>query len=136
MSPTPTQQERELRSRAFRLDSPTKDDATQDGTGLVLRFTPENWFVAQTVNVLADDVLQTDLAGAFTRPELGDSDQFSFDDDAVEGLRFAVINHTVTAEAAAPRPIRFGLTMLRHASDLLIDAEVLSSLGRRAEPAL
>ena len=102
LAPTPTQQERELRSRAFRLDSPTKDDATQDGTGLVLRFTPENWFVAQTVNVLADDVLQTDLADAFTRPELGDDAQFSFNDDVAEGLRFAVINHTVTAEAAAP----------------------------------
>ena len=36
-------------------------------------------------------------------------------------------------EAVASRPIRFGLTMLRHASDLLIDADALAHLGRTAE---
>ena len=103
LAPVPTQQERELRSLAFRVDSPSQTSVTTpDGTGLILRFTPENWFEAQTVNVLADSAEKTDLAGAFTRPELGDDSKFSFDDDAVEGLRFAVINHTVTAEAAAP----------------------------------
>ena len=39
------------------------------------------------------------------------------------------------AEAVAPRPIRFGLTMLRHASDLLIDADTLAQVGRTVEAA-
>jgi Ca2+-binding RTX toxin-like protein len=98
LAPTPTQDSREKRALDFRLTSPSPTSVTtDDGIGLTLVFTPENWFIPQVVEVRADGATMEDLAGRFTRPELGDDSSFSFDDDAFEGVRFGVINHLALA---------------------------------------
>jgi Ca2+-binding RTX toxin-like protein len=108
LAPIPTPGDRERRSLAFRLDSPTAEVLTADGTGLTLRFTAANWWVPQTVQVFADDEPLTDIAGLFTRPEITGEDPdldepgipFDMNDDAFEGVRFGVINHLVQAASA------------------------------------
>jgi len=98
LAPIPTPDNRELRELAFRLSSPSLTSiVTQDGSALTLVFTPENWFLPQIVEVRADNVPQWDVGELFTRPELGDSGTFNFDDDAFEGVRFGVVNHLVLA---------------------------------------
>jgi Ca2+-binding RTX toxin-like protein len=122
LAPIPTPDKRELRAQAFRLDDPsetieTLPDGTRikasgarvtpDGTGLTLQFTPDDWFLPQTVQVFAygtgiDPSAGTPAGGIFTRPELmlGTPEQertIHFDDAAFEGVHFGVINHLVQA---------------------------------------
>ena len=103
LAPIPSPDSRERRAQFFRLASNEAGaTVTDDGTALTLIFTPDNWFVAQTVQVLADSVGLQDNSGIFTRPELGDNDgvvpvPFDMDDDAFEGIHFGVINHLVQA---------------------------------------
>ena len=113
LAPLPSPDDRELRRRPFRVDSPSKvvsAASPYDGTFVTLRFTAANWYLPQTVTVLADDVVEfTDKPSPlFTRPELGDAAEYTYDDPAFEGLRFAVVNHVVTAEfdppAVLPKP--------------------------------
>ncbi|MGC9326682.1 MAG: calcium-binding protein, partial [Candidatus Hinthialibacter sp.] len=103
LAPVPTSDSREKNALSFRLDSPT-GEAKADGSVVTLTFTPDNWYIPQTVEVLADQALMQDTGEFFTRPELGDGDHdgiagvdFQFDDNAIEGLRFGVINHLVIA---------------------------------------
>jgi Ca2+-binding RTX toxin-like protein len=98
LAPIPTDSDRERRRRAFSVSSMNFDAVNAaDGTSVTLKFTPTNWFIPQTVFVAAGPTQFTDAAGILTRPELGDSATFTFDDSAVEGVRFASINHTVQA---------------------------------------
>ncbi len=106
LAPIPTPDSRERRSLAFRLNSLTKDSLTLDGTGLTLRFTASNWYIPQTVQIFADATALTDIAGLFTRPELGDGGgvlpvSFDMDDDAYEGVRFGVVNHLIKTESTS-----------------------------------
>src|SRR5207249_12312793 len=104
--PLPTPGDRERRIQAFRLDGPTHtmsaaDYALTSITALTLRFTTSNWYIPQTVNILADRTTVKDTGDLFTRREIdGGSIPVSFrmDDDAFEGTRSGVINHIVVAE--------------------------------------
>jgi hypothetical protein len=98
LAPVPTPDQRERGALAFRVSSPSATAVhAPNGTAVTLVFTPENWSQPQTVEVRADLVPQLDNAGLLTRPELGDAETFSFDDEAFEGVRFGVINHLVLA---------------------------------------
>ena len=69
---SPTQEE--LDAYSLTLDSPdlvSPDDRSDNGDSITLSFTDANWDLPQTVEVRA------------------------FDDNAIEGTRTAVINHTV-----------------------------------------
>ncbi len=102
LAPIPTDDERELRARAFSVDSDHADAVTtNDGTSVTLKFTTSNWNTPQTVKVAAGSASYTDAAGLLTRPELGDGTAFTFDDSAFEGRKFGVINHTVFADVAS-----------------------------------
>ena len=99
LAPIPTPNEREKRARKFSVASnaPGAQNAS-DGAFVTLRFTPSNWFISQTVFVAAGSTTYTDAAGLSTRPELGDSSTFSYDDSAYEGIDFGTISHVVVAD--------------------------------------
>ncbi len=99
LAPLMTEKQRELRTRAFSVSSPAPGAINSaDGTSVALRFTRDNWFIPQTVTVGATSQVFTDAAGLLTRPELGDSPTFAYDDNSDEGVRFGVINHIVVAD--------------------------------------
>lgn len=97
LAPLPPPDDRELRRRSFRVDSPTKFAISPEGTSVTLKFSPANWYIPQTVQVLADATVFADPAGLLTRPELGDSPNFTFNDTAAEGPKVGVVNHLVQA---------------------------------------
>ena len=112
-APLPTQGLRERGAQMFRIQSPTQIESSGDvleeaGVSLALEFTPENWFIPQTVQVLADSEPLVDLSDVslpfFTRPEEGDGTDidwprdFTMNDEAFEDTRFGVITLQVDAE--------------------------------------
>lgn len=99
LAPIPTPDERERRQQAFAVSSTALGALnSENGTSVTLRFTATNWFIPQTVLVVASTQQYTDTSGSLTRPELGDTTSFTFDDAAYEGLRHGVINHIVQAD--------------------------------------
>ena len=102
LAPIPTPDERERKQRAFAVSSTAQGAVnSENGTSVTLRFTAANWFIPQTVFVVANNQVYTDSAGILTRPELGDTQSFTFNDAAYEGLRQGVINHIVQADVAS-----------------------------------
>ncbi|TCK07577.1 LEPR-XLL domain-containing protein [Marinobacterium mangrovicola] len=116
LAPLPSSQNRELGAFAFRVESPTGVESA-DGTSVSLTFTTDNWYLPQVVNVYADTKVLEDktgkspIGGVFVRPEtdgfdpiaddntngIADDLEFSFDDNAYEGIHYGVINHIVVA---------------------------------------
>ncbi len=101
LAPLLTPDQREMGALAFRLRGPAGADEKADGSAVTLRFTVDNWYIPQRVEILADSVTQTDTGQLFTRPEIKQAvpydGSFTYDDDAFEGVRSAVINHLVTS---------------------------------------
>jgi len=132
LAPIPSPDKREKRALSFRVDSTAESaETTPDGTSLSLEFTPDNWYLPQTVNVYADNATMEDIAGLFTRPELGDDASFGFDDDAYEGVHYGIINHLVLTEEIRVRSNPTGV-----GSDYLIDSEQFFTdehIGRKVE---
>lgn len=132
LAPIPSPDNREKRALSFRVDSVAENaETTPDGTSLTLEFTRDNWYLPQTVNVYADNATMEDIAGLFTRPELGDDASFDFDDDAYEGVHYGIINHLVLTEEIRVRSNPTGV-----GSDYLIDSEQFftdESVGRKVE---
>jgi len=132
LAPIPSPDNREKRALSFRVDSTSESaETTPDGTSLTLEFTPDNWYLPQTVNVSADNATMEDIAGLFTRPELGDDASFGFDDDAYEGVHYGIINHLVLTEEIRIRSNPTGV-----GSDYLIDSEQFFTdeyVGRKVE---
>lgn len=102
LAPIPTPDQRELGALAFRMrSSSTGSDEKADGSVVTLRFTSQNWYIPQQVEILADDTELIDTGQLFTREELiGEDALFQYDDIAYEGRRSTVINHLVVSEAA------------------------------------
>ena len=102
LAPIPTPDQRELGALAFRMrSSSTGSDEKADGSVVTLRFTSQNWYIPQQVEILADDTEQVDTGQLFTREELiGEDAVFQYDDIAYEGRRSTVVNHLVVSEAA------------------------------------
>ncbi|MDA9858821.1 hypothetical protein N9D23_11935, partial [Rubripirellula sp.] len=102
LAPIPTPDQRELGALAFRMrSSSTGSDEKADGSVVTLRFTSQNWYIPQQVEILADDTELVDTGNLFTREELiGEDSLFQYDDVAYEGRRSTVINHLVVSEAA------------------------------------
>lgn len=102
LAPLPTPDQRDRGMRSFSLSSTaTGAVSTSDGTSVTLRFTPSNWFIPQTVNVVANSTTFSDPAGLQTRPELGEAATFTYDDSAYEGPRVGIINHIILADLAS-----------------------------------
>ncbi|MCC9643317.1 hypothetical protein LOC71_13610 [Rhodopirellula sp. JC740] len=100
LAPLPSTSQRELGALAFRLSSVAPGAVKkEDGSAVTLKFTADNWFIPQRVDVLADDEVQQDTGRLFTREELSQADTFTYDDAAFEGKQSAVINHIVSSTA-------------------------------------
>jgi len=86
LAPSLTPEEAARGANKFWIRSDTPDEAVDapDGSSISLFFTHENWAVAQAVHVSASG----------TRTDIADN-AIHFDDDALEGERFGVINHQV-----------------------------------------
>jgi Ca2+-binding RTX toxin-like protein len=83
LAPVQTQDQRERKSKLFRIDSATKTAFTPDGTSLTLKFTAANWDTPQIVTVSA----------------LDDADEaLDYNDDALEGTATGFINHVVASD--------------------------------------
>ncbi|MGP6087157.1 LEPR-XLL domain-containing protein [Antarctobacter jejuensis] len=102
-APLPSPSQRQQGTYAFRVDSTHPDATTRgDGSSVVLKFTAANWNLAQTVQVIADGVMNDYPGGLFTRQDIAgetfaDPENFDFDDTAYEGPVNAVITHTFSA---------------------------------------
>ncbi len=105
-APLPSPSLREQGIYAFRLDvdAVALPDAVVrgDGSSVVLKFTAGNWDTAQTVQVIADGVMNDYPGGLFTRQDIAgdtfsDPENFDFDDTAYEGPTNAVITHTFSS---------------------------------------
>ena len=114
LAPLPPADRREKRQLDFRMSSPT-GVAKEDGSAVTLTFTPQNWFVPQTVELQADDVIVNDTGQLFTRPELDNNlafsnPMFSYNDASYEGETTAVINHVVQAGGQSLQGLPLALT--------------------------
>ncbi|QDT02164.1 Bifunctional hemolysin/adenylate cyclase precursor [Rubripirellula lacrimiformis] len=98
LAPLPSPDRREVGAFAFRLTSPAPGaDEKADGSVVTLRFTADNWQIPQRVEMRADNAVQVDTGRLFTRPELSQSVNFTYNDDASEGQQSGVINHLVVS---------------------------------------
>ncbi len=126
LAPLPSNDARERRSRAFAVTSSEAGAVVDpDGSGVTLLFTPSNWFTPQTVSVVADSTSYTDAAGLLTRPELGDSTSFTYDDDAEEGQQFGFINHLVFADISSEQGglSLTGVSSLNDAKEVILEVD-------------
>src|SRR5207244_1312684 len=104
-----------------------------NGTYVSLKFTPGNWFIPQTVTVKADSTVYSDPAGLLTRPELGDSPSFTFDDTAFEGIRYGVINHLILADLPSYAGVlsKSQLTSVTSATEAVIEVTGSAATGNQ-----